>query len=1256
MGTYRIRDKATGQVLAIPWDDPNSQPTNDDIAAYVEQQQAPTLDEINSQPELTIEEEPSLISKALSTAVKFNPITPGKNPLTVVPELLNEIRKPVDDAATYYSGKAIGSPELQYGPRRTAAELAISGAGLDPESYPEATGYKAAIARPVVGTAATILTDPTLAMGALKGIAPGARLIDRGLAGVGAAMGAHTALESGSEAAKELYNEGFNPNALELLINAGLGAGFGYLGYRGARGSVVEPTIDPSLNEPRIDLPESPIGFKKTYSDAPVETQPRSTLPEIDMLMEHGSATSRGIRPGVEALPELESTITNDSPPLLYGPDGQPYPVIGRDYGPRVREALIPEQVEPLITLTDEYGFTSPDINPIRQGYLADEAARAYRSNREPIVRPEYEPFPKPPSDLPQLIDNFQQRMEPPPVEGPSKLIYTDDLDNTQPVRDIPNILDEPVESKELITDIPPEITGERFPLDDKQLGEMLWSEVPKEAEALAREGFTPRPDRLSFQEWLADKEQAALARLKQVNSAEMGGFQRISDIATVVAARGARYAAKDFESWREQLPPDLQSLSEPTLRMAYSIVQAGSRAGAAAPDITKEGELILPPDFIREASGGKEPPPPPTINLSNGGGGDEIPLELPDIGEPEPSIRQAIRDFTMSTGKQVKREGAAGQDLYKLLTKTRLDADSLAGQWQRRFNEAIAELDKPKFDQFVTHMDEGTRSTDPAINSALDAVKLLDDEVVNRGVASGMGFRTASGTKQIPFKGRQGGYWPHLFGEEFFKNRDSAIDALMKGYESKEGKPLSRREAEVMLRNARAFGERLISAQHQRKGKGIEGWRRDPGAYLKHLDDMARRITESEQLGPLDIGSPTSHISKLIEQTTNPQLVYRNIKQILKRDREHDPSADKLINKVSSVMAWANLSNFMLGNFNQNAMTPLRSTTRGFLSSLRKAFTPEGKKESLDTGALQTLAGEILLEEGKSSKLTKWYGMDMSERFNRSVAAGAGKASAMDLFTRAKKNPKNTRVRRELENLILEDADALLKQDKLTDEQLNRAGGRMSEITQGRAQPFDLPYQWNKNPYARVILLFKKYAFRQTRMIADAIMANPARNIPAALILFQAMGELTGDAKAAISGGVAGVLTGENPEDRIKEKISGRGDWIGSGSPILDRLIANYSQSWFLGLLGDMLEKGSKKEKILEFAGGPVLSQGAELAEGISEASKGKPKPLAKTLASKIPVVGSGARQAIQESDLDEVEYPNLEDIPIEELDRLFR
>jgi hypothetical protein len=213
--------------------------------------------------------------------------------------MLADIRKPSDEAATFYSGLASGNRALQYGPRKTAAELAISGAGLNPELDPQFEQehpYRAAIERPLVGILATALTDPMLIAGIKKGISPTAAMADRGLAAAGGVMGGASALESGTGAAKEIYQHGMNPRALELLINAGLGAGFGYLGYRGARGPSPHEVVPELVPEDT----NSNIGFSKRYDEVVSRLSPILYPCEIDNLIKQGPASSRNVEPQPE--------------------------------------------------------------------------------------------------------------------------------------------------------------------------------------------------------------------------------------------------------------------------------------------------------------------------------------------------------------------------------------------------------------------------------------------------------------------------------------------------------------------------------------------------------------------------------------------------------------------------------------------------------------------------------------------------------------------------------------------------------------------------------------------------------------------------------------------------------------------------------------------------------------------------------------------------------------------------------------------
>jgi len=167
-----------------------------------------------------------------------------------------------------------------------------------------------------------------------------------------------------------------------------------------------------------------------------------------------------------------------------------------------------------------------------------------------------------------------------------------------------------------------------------------------------------------------------------------------------------------------------------------------------------------------------------------------------------------------------------------------------------------------------------------------------------------------------------------------------------------------------------------------------------------------------------------------------------------------------------------------------------------------------------------------------------------------------------------------------------------------------------MSQITQGRAQSIDLPKIWSEHPIAEIPLIFKKYAFTQTRIIRDAVMENPGRNIPLALALYATMGEAIGDVKAGVKGTVSGQGAGQAIADR------------GEG---LERVFANLGQAWALGILSDLIGSGSKASGLAEFIGGPVVSDIGKAGYGAYQAAQGKPKPLLKQGAQAIPFVGSG-------------------------------
>jgi hypothetical protein len=591
-------------------------------------------------------------------------------------------------------------------------------------------------------------------------------------------------------------------------------------------------------------------------------------------------------------------------------------------------------------------------------------------------------------------------------------------------------------------------------------------------------------------------------------------------------------------------------------------------------------------------------------------------PPELADAAKKTETILQkkdskwkrAWQDVAVSGTSIIEKAGKTGPALARLLTKTRLDADGLAGKWTVAAKEATAGLSADQIQDYVIARDTGIIPNDPAVIRALELRKVIDDEVVGTMKGSGAGFRTGEGKTEFQ---ERTNYWPHIYPEGFFKNKQAAIDALI-------ADGMTAEEATVALKNASRFGERIISPLHERQSNA-PGYRTDLDADYMHLHDMAKRATEAQAFGPMDVADPSSPLSQLISGTSDPARVNEIVSQHLGRGVPEATNRDwnGLSRGAMQLETAMHLSQFALSNISQLATVPLRSNLGAYAKALGNTITNFKKTvgEAEGTGALQTIHQDILREVGGESTLSKAYGMKKSETFNRTVAAAAGKGTAEALFKQLKRDPTNKQARARLDDLLLEDVDGVLQQETLTPEQQARAGGRMAEITQGRAQNIDLPPMWSKHPIMDLILLYKKYAFRQTKIIKDAIMENPTRNIPLALALYTAMGEVIGDTKA----GIKGVASGQ-----------GAGAAIAERGENLDRVVNNLGQSWAIGILGDVIGAGTSGSEmsLLQFLAGPVIGDATETIAAGAQAAKGNVAPLVKKAAKSVPVIGTGLAQ----------------------------
>lgn len=589
--------------------------------------------------------------------------------------------------------------------------------------------------------------------------------------------------------------------------------------------------------------------------------------------------------------------------------------------------------------------------------------------------------------------------------------------------------------------------------------------------------------------------------------------------------------------------------------------------------------------------------------------------------------VRAAYDVIGTSPETQIKRTGAAGEEIARRLSRSRLRGDSYGGRWSRRYQDATKHLDDTQFNQYVEELDTGVRSGDPKVRAAVETTKILDDEVVKAAKAARLGKKDPRTGEISPFTGRAN-YFPHIYPKDFFekihKNKDfreSIIQQMMK-------KGISRAEADRVLKQSRQHGERLISAQYGRDPFEIPGFIRDRKVMIRHLDDMGRRIALAEEFDPKDIRSGSSIVSQLIEKTNDPAKVRKLLQRILRDEDPHDKRIVELARRITNAESLLHLSHFVISNTNQLAMVPIRSNWKSTIKATWR-FATDAKKfynDAIDDGAIVEITHRQLLDEmGGRGLAGKLYGFGASEKFQRALAAGVGRADAELTFQALKKSPGNSRLRRHMKELLLEDPDIVLKQNSLSDDQIHMAGARLAEITQGLAGPQDLPPAWTSHPLINLVFLYKRFAFRGTKMIVDAIKERPIANSLKAALILPIFGEATGDVKAAISGVVSGTGASKEIEARSKR-------FPITGNEFVDRMAANYMQAWALGIVGDILESAYRRDSsgLLQFFGGPVISDVSDVGSGVAQATKGNVKPLGRKVTSSVPFVGSGLRKKL--------------------------
>lgn len=293
--------------------------------------------------------------------------------------------------------------------------------------------------------------------------------------------------------------------------------------------------------------------------------------------------------------------------------------------------------------------------------------------------------------------------------------------------------------------------------------------------------------------------------------------------------------------------------------------------------------------------------------------------------------------------------------------------------------------------------------------------------------------------------------------------------------------------------------------------------------------------------------------------------------------------------------------------NSSQSLLTAIRTSLKSTGKAIKMAFKDaQGSEEyAMRVGVVN----EALLRDITSAatggtsnwarNVLKYSGFSFIEKWNRIIAANAGKYYAEEIAGKLIKDPSNKRYFRQLFELNL-NPKKILKEGGVAIEDLMRASDHVVNTTQFKSGALDLPLFFT-SPEGKLLTQFKNYVFNYTKFMKDIVLGEARRGnyapLTKAVVLMPILGEGVKD--------IRGVLAGKPRTEQG-----------------LVRLAENYGAIGGVGIVYDLI-KASTYGRTADFFMGPGLSDVFQLIQNTTKTFKGQPQQLQKQLIKNIPTVG---------------------------------
>ena len=475
-------------------------------------------------------------------------------------------------------------------------------------------------------------------------------------------------------------------------------------------------------------------------------------------------------------------------------------------------------------------------------------------------------------------------------------------------------------------------------------------------------------------------------------------------------------------------------------------------------------------------------------IKLAPPGGLDQFLQGIPQKSTDIPKNLSPLRKLFTSGGRILEESGAGGKRLSELIKSQRLDEDLIRGGYQSRLNNILKGV-KKKDRILLTDILEGKVKTK---SKKAQQIRKLLDEIGTK--AEKEGFQIRVGNKNIPFKKRQN-YFPRIYNFDKLtkgKHRDKALKHLVET-----GQARNLAEAEKLLSD-------FISGNVERRAGNLEyarqfdlpGYEKDPAIALEnYIAKVSKRFSEAKHFGKKD-----EKTASLIDRIAKEGGDYREAQKIFDLTTQGNQT-NKFVKAATQWNLATKLDLSAITNATQSLNTMTKAGIKNTIKGAIKGFTKEGKEFADLAGVYENFIH--VREQGfKPSKIVRGvlYPFKKVEEFNRRTAGNTAKYRVEQLAKRMKTNKNTKYAVRELKKLGVDPFKAL--KGKLTVKDLKTAANKLSEATQFKVDPIDVPPAWKSN-LGKLAFQFKSFSFMQAKFIRDEILKEATKGNLAPMIRF---------------------------------------------------------------------------------------------------------------------------------------------------------